>query len=842
MVSESCSRNYSHPYTPYDIQIQLMDAIYNTIENGYKIGLFESPTGTGKTLSIICSSMTWLRTFKRNNTFLETNNEVEDVYESESEEDEPEWVKKAYQSSIVNRSKNKLIEYEHYLDKIEKEHVQNKRKEEELEIKVHKRRKAMTAAGTDLPEESYLPMDYYSDSEVGKIEDQNLAITKEINRLLKKVENKEEVSYINECPIKIFFSSRTHSQLNQFSSQLRLTNFQASFEDLEERTKYIPLGSRKQLCINEKVRSKENDQSVNDACLDLQRETNGCQYLPKNYMMSSVTKEFADLSLAKIRDIEDLNELGIELNICPYYSVRKGIEMTEIISLPYQMIFQDTTRKILNLDIKDSIIIIDEAHNIIDVITSMYSIKITLDQLNKVIKSLKIYLNKFLKRLNSGNRINLMKLIKICQILLKFLNTNLEKVKSGDEVQIQDIFKDSTGDLVNIHKLDQFLTKSKIAYKIESYIEKTEMETDNGEKKGRITNSGGSSSSSSSSNPLLFTIIKFLRTLTNLSKEGKFFWDNENGTISLNYMLLDPSAVFKEIVDQAKCVLLCGGTMEPMSDYMDYLFPSVPTNKINTFACGHVIPKENLQVFPISQWNDTNFEFLYQKRNDSKQLMALGEFLIEITKRVPYGVVIFFPSYKYLDQVLQFWRDTKILTSIESEKTIFREPKDPSNVEKVLNEYGYLIQTERKGAILFSVVGGKMSEGINFSDDLARAVIMVGLPYPNAYSGEMVTKRKYIETSVLSNGGTTTDAKEKSRNYYENLCMRAVNQSIGRSIRHINDYSIIYLVDRRFSTPRIQNKLSQWVKERISITTTNNNNNNSIYIMESTTDFFNIIR
>ena len=38
--------------------------------------------------------MTWLRTFKRNNTFLETNNEVEDVYESESEEDEPEWVKK----------------------------------------------------------------------------------------------------------------------------------------------------------------------------------------------------------------------------------------------------------------------------------------------------------------------------------------------------------------------------------------------------------------------------------------------------------------------------------------------------------------------------------------------------------------------------------------------------------------------------------------------------------------------------------------------------------------------------------------------------------------------------
>ncbi|CAX43392.1 ATP-dependent RNA helicase Chl1, putative [Candida dubliniensis CD36] len=823
MVSESCSRNYNHPYTPYDIQIQLMDAIYDTIENGYKIGLFESPTGTGKTLSIICSSMTWLRNFKRNNTFLETGPKVENGNEgdseSDSEDDEPEWVKQAYRSSIVNRSKNKLIEYEHYLDKMEKEHTQNKRKEEELKEAVHKRRKA---AALDSAEESFLPMDYYSDSEIGKTEDQNLAITKEINRLLKKVENKEEVSYINECPIKIFFSSRTHSQLNQFSSQLRLTNFQASFEDLEERTKYIPLGSRKQLCINDKVRAKGNDQSVNDACIDLQRETNGCQYLPKNYMMSNATKEFADLSLAKIRDIEDLNQLGTELNICPYYSVRKGIDMTEIISLPYQMIFQDTTRKILNLDIKDSIIIIDEAHNIIDVITSMYSIKVTSDQLNKVIKSLKVYLNKFLKRLNSGNRINLMKLIKICQILLKFLNNNQGSVKSGDEIQIQDIFKDSTGDLVNIHKLDEFLTKSKIAYKIESYIEKIELET--GMKK-------------SSSNPLLFTIIKFLKTLTNLSKEGKFFWDNENGSISLNYMLLDPSAIFKEIVDQAKCVLLCGGTMEPMADYMDYLFPTVPTNKINTFACGHVIPKENLEVFPVSQWNDTNFEFSFQKRNDPKQLTSLGEFLIEITKRVPYGVVIFFPSYKYLDQVLQFWKNTGILSSIESNKTIFREPTDPSNVEKVLSQYGYIIQTERKGAMLFSVVGGKMSEGINFSDDLARAVIMVGLPYPNAYSGEMVTKRKFIETSVLKNGGTANDAREKSKNYYENLCMRAVNQSIGRSIRHVNDYSIIYLVDRRFSFPRIQNKLSQWVKERISTTT-----NNNAYIMESTTDFFNIIR
>ncbi|RCK55391.1 ATP-dependent DNA helicase CHL1 [Candida viswanathii] len=803
MSLRSCGKKYGHPYEPYDIQIQLMDAIYETIENGYKIGLFESPTGTGKTLSIICASMTWLRNYKKNNTFQESV-----VEEEEESDDEPEWVKQAYQSSIVNRSKSKLVEYEHYLDKIDKEHTQHVRKEQKLE---ERRRKKPKQEDT---EESYLPADYYSDSEVGKVEDQNAVIANEISQLMKKVENRDEVTYINECPIKIFYSSRTHSQLNQFSSQLRLTHFEASFDELEERTKYLPLGSRKQLCINGKVRSRGNDQSMNDACIDLQRESNGCDYLPKNYMMSSVTKDFADLSLARIRDIEDLGDLGNELRVCPYYSVRKGIELTEIVSLPYQMIFQDTTRRILNLDVKDSIIIIDEAHNIIDTITSMYSLKITADQLNEVVKSLKVYLNKFLKKLNSGNRIHLLKLIKICQLLLKFLGSNQE-AKPGDEIKVEDIFKDSTGDLVNIHKLDQFLSKSKIAYKIESYLERTDNETKN------------------SSNPLLFTIIKFLKSLTNLSKEGKFFWDKSNGTVSINYMLLDPSAVFKEIIDQAKCVLLCGGTMEPMSDYVDYLFPSVPSDKINKFTCGHVIPEGNLLVFPVKEFSGCQFEFLFEKRNSQVQLNALGKFVIEICKRVPFGVVIFFPSYKYLDQVLDFWKNG-VSSTIESHKSVVREPTDPSKVEQTLSHFSSIINTERKGAILFSVVGGKMSEGINFSDDLARAVIMVGLPYPNAYSGEMVAKMKFIETNVLRNGGTTQQARDKSRNYYENLCMRAVNQSIGRSIRHFKDYSTIYLVDKRYAYPRIQQKLSQWVRDRI----TNNDSN----IMEQTTEFFNRIR
>lgn len=57
---ELSKRTFSHPYVPYDIQTEFMSTLYDVIENA-RIGIFESPTGTGKSLSIICGAITWLR-------------------------------------------------------------------------------------------------------------------------------------------------------------------------------------------------------------------------------------------------------------------------------------------------------------------------------------------------------------------------------------------------------------------------------------------------------------------------------------------------------------------------------------------------------------------------------------------------------------------------------------------------------------------------------------------------------------------------------------------------------------------------------------------------------------
>ena len=66
MASTSTSRQSfpAFPYEPYPIQLDLMRGLYKVLERG-GIGVFESPTGTGKTLSVLCSALQWLEDHRR---------------------------------------------------------------------------------------------------------------------------------------------------------------------------------------------------------------------------------------------------------------------------------------------------------------------------------------------------------------------------------------------------------------------------------------------------------------------------------------------------------------------------------------------------------------------------------------------------------------------------------------------------------------------------------------------------------------------------------------------------------------------------------------------------------
>lgn len=193
-------------------------------------------------------------------------------------------------------------------------------------------------------------------------------------------------------------------------------------------------------------------------------------------------------------------------------------------------------------------------------------------------------------------------------------------------------------------------------------------------------------------------------------------------------------------------------------------------------------------------------------------ISELGRTLENICSIVPGGVVVFFGSYAYLDEVYDYFNKNGHLNNIEKRKFIYREPRstDAGSVDKLLASYAISVpNTERDGAILFSVVGGKLSEGLNFADDLGRCVVVVvGLPFPNKTSPVLKEQIKYLNSNFGENAGN---------NYYENICMKAVNQSIGRSIRHINDYACVVLLDERFTQDRIRSKLPGWILPYVSV-------------------------
>lgn len=59
------------PFKPYDVQTAYMEKVIECLQNSTN-GVLESPTGTGKTLSLLCSSLAWLL-LKKSEVQLETN-------------------------------------------------------------------------------------------------------------------------------------------------------------------------------------------------------------------------------------------------------------------------------------------------------------------------------------------------------------------------------------------------------------------------------------------------------------------------------------------------------------------------------------------------------------------------------------------------------------------------------------------------------------------------------------------------------------------------------------------------------------------------------------------------
>ncbi|GKV27023.1 hypothetical protein SLEP1_g36231 [Rubroshorea leprosula] len=873
------------PYKPYSIQIDFMNALYDYLDKG-GVSILESPTGTGKTLSIICSALQWVldrRQKEKSEIMSKSDKNIENDGQIGSQ-DEPDWMRDFVASTVtrVEEKKCKKKKFGRGLGKLDRRKncesywdLQSCDPEESSQVEKECKRSGKKNDAVELDDEEFL-MEEYESEEEGLCSPKLKRKGGMVSISPSSDEEEEDDSGEEEEGLKVYFCSRTHSQLSQFIKELKKTTF-------SEEINVVCLGARKNFCINEEVLKLGSSSRINERCLELQKikknkvskvkdlgkegrvrrtkASSGCPMLRKHQLQ----KQFRNfISQEGALDIEDLVQLGKGLGTCPYYGSRSMIPAADLVVLPYQSLLSKSSRESLGLNLKNNIVIIDEAHNLADSLIGMYDAKITLSQLENVHSHIEKYFRRFCNLLGPGNRRYIQTLMVLTRAFLQVLNEKDVNYTSACQDSergggTKDIFDTSMAindflfslniDNINLFKLLQYVKESNIMHKVSGYGDKiTSL------KKDSATKENGESCEDGSSLSGFQALVDMLLSLTNNDGDGRIIISRKRPACGqggyLKYVMLTGEKIFSEIVNEAQAVVLAGGTLQPIEETRERLFPWLPTDQLHFFSCSHIVPRESILPIAVSRGpSGHSFDFSYSSRSSSTLIHELGLLLCNLATVVPEGIVVFFSSYEYERQVYDGWKASGILERIMKKKHIFREPRRNTDVEIILREYKEIIDTlsnglkedpvTQNGAILLAVVGGKISEGINFSDGMGRCIVMVGLPYPSPSDIELLERIKHIEslggcssTKSLTisvgdeyyGGDLQTgisilrSCRNKGKEYYENLCMKAVNQSIGRAIRHINDYSAILLVDTRYTSDGSRsshptNKLPQWIKD-----------------------------
>ncbi|ORD93631.1 CHL1 [Enterospora canceri] len=493
----------------------------------------------------------------------------------------------------------------------------------------------------------------------------------------------------NSNKTKIYYCSRTHSQLNQVMEELNTNS---------NLYKSTILGSRKLYCINKNVDKTKDIEEINEACFSLIKK-DACEYFKNN-----------DFYQMQNSNIVDMKNKGKCETFCPYYYTKNRASECEMVLLPYNLLFTPEGRNSIDLDLEDKILIVDEAHNIYETVIDLNTVEISYHEIKKAL---------YTRGINQ----------EITEILTKIIK--FREIHQGDiTMLVNDYILEANLEKHNMIEVDEFIKENKLAQKNE--------------------------------NMKLFHISKFIKLLTYSDSNGLII-HNRN---TIKFTCLNPALYFDEL-KRCRSLLFAGGTMEPTDQLINIFKKHKQIKSFNYYT-------KNRKILPIIlEKTIDNQSILLTYENRNHLIESVIKTIKALTSVVKMGgTVIFVPSILDLFKIC--------LKNISFDKPIY--------FEEDFNQF------EKNPQILIAVLGGKYSEGINFKDEMCRLLIVVGVPFP-AKSPEYLERCKH------------------DKEYAVNTAMKKVNQAIGRSIRDNDDYSVVVLMDSRYS--QLKHKLSGWVSEKL---------------------------
>ncbi len=259
--------------------------------------------------------------------------------------------------------------------------------------------------------------------------------------------------------------------------------------------------------------------------------------------------------------------------------------------------------------------------------------------------------------------------------------------------------------------------------------------------------------------------------------------------ITLEVRSIDPSVSLQEICSSHACCILISGTLSPVESYARYYFGTAP---VKTLALPNAFPRENRMVCCANDIT-TSFSMRQNKENSTR----IGDY-IKAFCALKGNIAIYFPSY----QILETYKNLT-LPHIKGH-TVFIEPRDAADAGAALSSFLSLPARGQSG-VLFAVCGGKWSEGLDYRGEMLRGAMVVGLPLApfNRVRKMMI---EYFRHKFGDEG--------------EFLCytLPAVNrslQALGRVLRTPEDRGVLVLAEKRFLEKGVRNALPAWIKEEM---------------------------
>lgn len=139
------------------------------------------------------------------------------------------------------------------------------------------------------------------------------------------------------------------------------------------------------------------------------------------------------------------------------------------------------------------------------------------------------------------------------------------------------------------------------------------------------------------------------------------------------------------------------------------------------------------------------------------------------------------------------------------DKKLFIENSQKSASENADMLDEFKAYSNKNGAVLLGVSGGRNSEGEDYPGDFMNAVIIVGIPY-HMPTPRVEAKINYYDRQFNRQGWNFA---------YLYPAMQRANQASGRPIRRKTDKGLIIFMDERF-TKRVK-WISKWVRDEIKV-------------------------